>query len=447
MRIAPDEVSVGHPEGIKKILLAPLHKGYWYKALAIPDYRFQTPMSTTDPKKKNERSRYFAAGYTLSNILQNEEAIDSTVRMFLSRLDKFAETGEGFELDKHFTFMAFDVVGEILFSKQFGFLKAGHDIGKAIENGVVLSVYASVVGFVRWFHVALLGNPLMTWLGLLPMGHLYDTTVRALDERLDNRDSRFDAAAHWFRAIEKNPGKVTERDVYAIATGAVGAGSDTVSCALQSFVYHMNRHPNAWQRVRDEMDEAIKSEGICQDPVISFADAQKLPFLQLCIKEALRVFAPVPMGLPRVAPKEGLTIGDQHFPEGTILSINSWVVHHNKEIWGPDAREFNPDRWTRDDAAFLDKYFMPVSNRLMIPNMSEYHTNSISPSGAKDTTPAQASTLPRSSCQKSRQRWFETTPSDRSTPSKIGSGRLASQWCLTTGLVTWRGASRWQLEL
>lgn len=362
MRIAPDEVSVQHPDGIKKILLAPLQKGYWYKALAIPDYRFQSPMSTLDPKKKNEMSRYWAAGYTLSNTLRNEEAIDSVVRMFLSRLDGFADSGQSFDLDKYFTFMAFDVVGEVIFSRQFGFLKEGRDIGNAIGNATVLSVYASVIGFVRWVHVALLGNPFMTWLGLLPMGHLYDTTVKALDERLDNRDSRFDAVAHWFRAIEKNPGQIKERDVYAIATGAVGAGSDTVSCALQSFVYHMNRHSDAWQRVRAEMDKAITTQSICQDPVVSFSDAQKLPFLQICLKESMRVFAPVPMGLPRVAPKEGIIIGDTYFPEGTILSINSWVVHHSKEIWGVDARQFNPDRWMKEDAASLDKYFMPVSD-------------------------------------------------------------------------------------
>lgn len=360
MRIAPDEVSVGHSEGIKKILLAPLHKGYWYKALAIPDYRFQTPMSTTDPKKKNERSRNFASGYAMTNILQNEEAVDSTILMFKERLDKFAKSGRAFALDKLITFLAFDVVGEMLFSKTFGFLREGRDVGNAIQNGTVLSVYASVIGFVRWFHVIFLGNPFMTWLNILPMGHLFDTTTKAIDDRLENRDSRFDALAHWFRSVERHPESVSMRDVYAIATGAVGAGSDTVSCSLQAFVYFMNRHPDAWDRVHAEMDEAVKS-GFCQDDIVSFADAQKLPFLQICIKEALRVFGPVPQGLPRIAPPGGITIGDTFFPEGTILSINVWVMHHSKEIWGQDAREFNPDRWYKDEISAQEKYFIPVS--------------------------------------------------------------------------------------
>lgn len=353
---------MNHPEGIKKILLAPLHKGYWYKAMAIPDYRFQTPMSQTDPKKKNEMSRQFSSGYTLSNVLQNEGAFDNMIELFLSRLDEYAKTGKAFDLDKYITFMAWDVIGEVIFSKPFGFLKENYDIGDAIENSKVLSVYASVVGFVRWFHVAFLGNPFMTWLGLLPMGHLYTHTVKALDERLDNRDSRFDCIAHWFRSIEKSAGKFKERDVYAVATGAVGAGSDTVSCAIQSFVYYLNRHQGLWERLQAEIDEAIKEKNICQDTVVTFADVQQLPFLQACIKEVLRIHAPVPMGLPRVAPEGGLTIGDTHIPQGTIISINSWVFHHNKEVWGDDAREFNPDRWMTAYAANLEKFFMPVSH-------------------------------------------------------------------------------------
>lgn len=362
MRVAPNEVSVSHPDAIKKILMGPLHKSSFYKAMALPDYRYQTPMSLTDPILKNERSRHLASGWKLANILQNEEAVDDTVRLFTSRLDGYAESGEAFDLGMYFSFLAFDVVGEVLFSKQFGFLQEDRDVGHSIRNGPYLSVALSVAGYVRWLLVAFFGNPIVTWLGVLPMGHIFNTVVRALDARVKNPDSRYDVLAHWFRAVEKSPDRVTIRNIYAATTSAVSAGSDTVGCALQAFIYYMLRHPNAWQRVRDEVDEAVREQGMCQDPVVSFADAQRLPFLQACIKEALRVFAPVPMGLPRDVGEGGLDIGGEHFAKGTILSINPWVMHHNKEIWGPDALEFNPDRWLTDDAANLDNYFMPVSS-------------------------------------------------------------------------------------
>lgn len=61
----------------------------------------------------------------------------------------------------------------------------------------------------------------------------------------------------------------------------------------RSFVYHLIRHSNAWQRIRDEIDAAQK-EGRCKDEIITYEDAARLPFLQANIKEALRIFAPVP---------------------------------------------------------------------------------------------------------------------------------------------------------
>ncbi|KAK3950571.1 cytochrome P450 [Pseudoneurospora amorphoporcata] len=126
----------------------------------------------------------------------------------------------------------------------------------------------------------------------MPFGRLFDTTARALDDRLKNRDSsRFDVVDHWLKAMGKNPGQVSLRDVYATATAAVGAASDTITCALQSFVYFMNHHPNAWKRAHEEIEEVQPAQGLCRDRVVKFAHAQGLPFLQACIKEALRVLA------------------------------------------------------------------------------------------------------------------------------------------------------------
>lgn len=58
-----------------------------------------------------------------------------------------------------------------------------------------------------------------------------------------------------------------------------------------------------------------------------------------------------------MAPKGGITLGEKFFPQGTVLSVNPYVFMTSKEIWGPDAAEFNPGRWLGEDAKRLDKYF------------------------------------------------------------------------------------------
>lgn len=70
------------------------------------------------------------------------------------------------------------------------------------------------------------------------------------------------------------------------------------------------------------------------------------------------------MGLPRVAPAGGIRLDDEggpFFPGGTVLSVNPYVLHTSKALWGEDASEFRPERWLGPDAARLEKMFCPVS--------------------------------------------------------------------------------------
>ncbi|KAK8875135.1 hypothetical protein PGQ11_005649 [Apiospora arundinis] len=372
VRIAPNEVSVSHPDGPKKILLATLHKAEWYKIATFPDARFYNTFAETNPKAKMELTKRIAPGYTMSNLLQSEQAIDSNLALLLDWLDRFAESGDTVLLGDYLRYTTNDIVGDVLFSRPFGFLKKGADIGGTLANAEVQIAYVSVMGFFRWAHVLLLANPVMTWLNIVPWGHILNTAKKALEDRQKNPDGRYDVSAHWFRTLaesEKNNSNKTpspggrpmqRHEIDSAAFNAISAATDTVAATIQAFMFYLMRHPEFRARALVELADAGLLGG-GRDRVVSYADAQGLRFMQACIKEALRLFGPVTMGFPRLAPKGGITIGDQTFPEGTTLSVHPWVIHLSKEIWGEDAREFNPDRWLGDDAARLEKHFIPFS--------------------------------------------------------------------------------------
>ncbi|OAT11573.1 benzoate 4-monooxygenase cytochrome P450 [Blastomyces gilchristii SLH14081] len=319
------------PDAIRKILGATLHKDKWYKIIAFPDGRFENPMSATDPRVKMELSKHLAPAYTLSNLLVNERNISETIELLLGWLNKFASSGDPIDLGKYFTLAPSDIVGDAVFSKQFGFLREGLDINNSIAN--------------------VSPNPVITWLNITPWGHLIDTAMSAIKERQKNQDARVDAVAHWFRMLHQHPNRMQLHEIHSAAFNAVAAGNETVASGLQAFVYYVIRHPNAWGRTRAEIETA----GL-EGPVIGYMDAQKLPFLQACIKETLRVFGPAPIVLPRIVPEGVLTIGDRTIPQGTIVSMNIWGMHY---LWAPSAGEFNLDRWLGEDAAHLSKYYIP----------------------------------------------------------------------------------------
>lgn len=131
-------------------------------------------------------------------------------------------------LSSFFTYVAFDITGEVTFSRPFGFLDQGADVGHGIAANVGLQIFLCTVGFYPGL-AYLLNNPFMTWLGVLPIGHIVHTAVAALAERQKNPDARFDMAAHWFRGVEKarkdGYAGFNERHILAAAVSNLGAGS------------------------------------------------------------------------------------------------------------------------------------------------------------------------------------------------------------------------------
>lgn len=190
-------------------------------------------MSTLDPKQKLERSKWLVPGYSLSNILKSEEYIGNNIAALLDWMDRYAEQKKPMDLCDFLTYTTLDNAGEAIFSQPFGLVKEGRDIRDAIKNNLTLNPLVAAAGFFISAYVALVANPVITWTGLLPMGHLFDTAAVAMKKRKINPDARFDIAAHWFKTQRENPDKLSTRDIEAAATIGVGAGGDTTSCALR----------------------------------------------------------------------------------------------------------------------------------------------------------------------------------------------------------------------
>jgi cytochrome P450 len=151
-------------------------------------------------------------------------------------MDRFAQQHEPMHLDKFFSYTTFDNAGEAIFSKSFGFIRAGKDLGGSIANSRTLNRYVGIAGYYVWIHRLFVANPVITWSGLLPMGHLFKTSMEALKQRKAAPDARFDIAAHWLKTHQENPNLLSYRDIEAQTATSVAAGSDTLSCKSENKV-------------------------------------------------------------------------------------------------------------------------------------------------------------------------------------------------------------------
>lgn len=101
IRIAPDELACSDVEAIKLIYPTsrPLTKTDFYPGWRNPSFT-PTPdnFTNTDEKLHSERRRIVSHVYSMSSVLQSEPFIDDCTRLFMKRLQEFADRDQSFDL-------------------------------------------------------------------------------------------------------------------------------------------------------------------------------------------------------------------------------------------------------------------------------------------------------------------------------------------------------------
>ena len=120
------------------------------------------------------------------------------------------------------------------------------------------------------------------------------------------------------------------------------AGHETTSGALSFALYHLSRHPEALARAQAETDAVL---GPDRDAEPSFEQVPKFRHLRRVLDESLRLWPTAP-GFARTPRDEATVLSTGH-----TMRPGDWAivllprVHRDPEVWGPDADEFDPDRF------------------------------------------------------------------------------------------------------
>ncbi|PPR03959.1 hypothetical protein CVT24_008314 [Panaeolus cyanescens] len=147
--------------------------------------------------------------------------------------------------------------------------------------------------------------------------------------------------------------RLSEEEIYAQISTFTFAGMDTTSSALSRTLWILAQHKDAQDKLRQEIREAVSNaEG---DP--SYDTLVSLPYLDAVCRETMRMFSPIstmlrdtledtilPLSEPIIG-VDGRKMHEIHVPKGTSLVIGLLASNRNKDLWGPDAHKWNPERW------------------------------------------------------------------------------------------------------
>lgn len=182
--------------------------------------------------------------------------------------------------------------------------------------------------------------------GLEAVQNLAGIAIACVKSRLESPPSvdRKDLLARLMEGRDDKGEPLGREELTAEALTQLIAGSDTTSNSSCALLYHAARTPGCLAKLQAELDAAIPA-GV---DVPTYDMVRDLPYLQDVINETLRFHSTSGIGLPRQIPldnPQGVHILGHYFPPGTVLSVPTYSMHHSKEIWGPDADDFKPERW------------------------------------------------------------------------------------------------------
>ncbi|KAG7286032.1 hypothetical protein NEMBOFW57_008331 [Staphylotrichum longicolle] len=370
VRLGPNTLSFSDPDSLKTIY--GLNKGfiksdfYVVQQSVVKGHSLPSLFSTTDNDFHMQFRRCVNSAFAMSALVQYEPFVDNTTKLFLKQTERlFIDKPGTCDFTQWLQFYAFDVIGEITYSKRHGFIEKNEDVDGIVAYLTKLFLYVAPIGQIPLLDRLFLKNPiylkLSEW-GVLDATFPVAKFARArMAERLPELENGEpvlptsekptvkspDLLSKFLAAREARPDFMSDTLVQTMAVSMAFAGSETTAISLSAVFYFLLKTPSALARLRKEIDDAAR-EGRFSDNetgLVTWHESQTLPYLDMCVKEAFRLHPAPGLPMERIVPKGGLEIAGRRIGGGTIVGCSAWVLHRDERVFGEDVDAYRPERW------------------------------------------------------------------------------------------------------
>ncbi|CAN9119018.1 unnamed protein product [Alternaria alternata] len=344
VRIAPNEVSFATFEA-ETTIYAKQEDGRFSKAgtflTLFSDLVLNAPTLITipDPALHKRLHKVIQQAFTPQALASQEPIQKLHIERAMPDFDDIAVNGTEIDLADKLETMFWEIIGDLAFGeplmagkrptyeslKRLG--KGSMPIVEALSFMLVMPGVAPALETARSLISAM---PIPSQLSkLVPSKRLRDC--------IDRQDGRED----FISAIMGSEKQGLTLDADAFFSNAMGltlAGYQTTATTLASTFYHVLRYTNTYITLCAEIRSTFTSEAD-----ITGERLARLPFLNACIRETLRLLPPANgKTAQRTAPS--CTIAGTYIPAGTIVSADLYTIQRSSQYFN-DPASFRPERW------------------------------------------------------------------------------------------------------
>lgn len=146
----------------------------------------------------------------------------------------------------------------------------------------------------------------------------YQASQGRVDARIDGSHTIQKPDIWGIVMNQKEDLRLSRTEMYANSQVFMVAGTETTATALSGLLYCLSMNPAKMDILVKEIRDTFE-----KDADIEMRALEHMTYLNACIEEALRIYPPVPVGLPRIVPDEGLMVCGEFIPgKVTVHSIN-----------------------------------------------------------------------------------------------------------------------------
>jgi len=154
-------------------------------------------------------------------------------------------------------------------------------------------------------------------------------------------------------------GPVVERThIKAVVMTMIIAGVDTSATTVEWAMSELLKHPRVMKKLQDELGSVVGMNRKVEE-----SDIEKLPYLDLVVKETLRLYPVAPLLVPREC-REDVTIDGYCIKKKSRVIVNAWAIGRDPKVWSDNAEVFCPERFANSnvDIRGLDFRLIPFGS-------------------------------------------------------------------------------------
>lgn len=384
VRFGPNSLSFNTNTALKEIygFKANVRKADFYSAFPASKDAYSTH-SAIDRSMHARKRRVLSQAFSDGAIKSMETHILSHIRQWCQNLNSTTTATNPSEkswttaknLSDESNYLTFDIMGDLCFGKPFHMLTDATNrfaidlIGNAAHRHLICGTYLPI-------HEYHLDKILFRKIAAGRQRYMQYSKAQAAErsklgmdaaEGKDGKESeaRRDFFYYLLKAKDPETGAgFKPAELWGESNLLIIAGSDTTSTALAAAFFYLVHNPSALETLTQEVRSAFGDvEDIRIGPTLSGCH-----YLRACIDEAMRLSPSVGGILPRQVLPGGIDIDGHSVPEGTVVGVPHYTLHHNSAYY-PDPFAYRPERWiaspptntTADSLALAQSAFTPFS--------------------------------------------------------------------------------------